>query len=158
MTTSLACTTCQPAHVLALLPVTTGGHLIERRVPLRYGCGDPQLEDEWGWSYAGANAITCVICLVSVLSPGEILDFEEAWGELRSSALKAASIRQRFALTPTRYNQALIQVLGLPESTRTHPELVQRLIRLAAERRARRSAAASAPTPRRIRGQKAWSI
>lgn len=158
MTTSLACTTCQPAHVLSLLPVTTGGHLIERRVPLRYGCGDPQLEDEWSWSYAGANAITCAVCLVSVFSPGEILDFEEASGKLRSPALKAAAIRQRFALTPTRYNQALVGVLGLPESARSHPELVQRLARLADERRARRSATAGTPTPRRLRGQKALAI
>lgn len=57
-----------------------------------------------------------------------ILDFERRWW--RQAGAKEQAIRDHFDLSPTRYYQALNEVLDLPQAQSYDPMLVHRLQRL----------------------------
>jgi hypothetical protein len=67
----------------------------------------------------------------------EMLAFERQWW--RHAGAKEAAIRERFALAPTRYYQALNALVDLPAALAVDPLLVRRLRRLRAARGQRRS-------------------
>ena len=69
----------------------------------------------------------------------EILDFERTWW--KASGLKEQSIRERFAWSPTRYYQALNNLIDTEAALAADPLLVKRLRRLRDARRRNRSAA-----------------
>jgi hypothetical protein len=81
------------------------------------------------------------------LTPDDValLEFERDWTGTR--AAKDEAIATVLGLSPARYQQRLLALIGLPEAVRYDPLLVSRLTRLesarAAERRARASAIAS---------------
>lgn len=66
-----------------------------------------------------------------------ILDFERTWW--RHAGSKERAIRERFAISPTRYYQLLNRLLDDPEAMRHDPMLVKRLRRLRASRSRARS-------------------
>jgi len=73
-----------------------------------------------------------------------ILDFERTWWQLDGS--KETAIRERFALSTTRYYQLLNELLDLPAAATYDPLVVRRLQRLRTRRRRARFGA-SATTP-----------
>ena len=66
----------------------------------------------------------------------DILDFEAACA--RGSFRKDVAVRERFGLSPARYQQLLDRLIDLPESLEYDPMLVQRLRRLRDARRRKR--------------------
>ncbi len=76
-----------------------------------------------------------------------ILDFERTWWQEPGS--KEAAIRQRFALSPTRYYQVLGVLLTSPEAVAYDPLVVRRLRRLRIDRR--RARIEGPPAERRSR-------
>ena len=76
-----------------------------------------------------------------------ILDFERTWWMEPGS--KEAAIRQRFALSPTRYYQVLGVLLASPEAVAYDPLVVRRLRRLRIDRR--RARIEGPPAERRSR-------
>ena len=76
-----------------------------------------------------------------------ILDFERTWWKEPGS--KEAAIRQRFALSPTRYYQVLGVLLTSPEAVTYDPLVVRRLRRLRIDRR--RARIEGPPAERRSR-------
>lgn len=58
----------------------------------------------------------------------EILDFERAWWKYAGA--KDAAIRDRFAMTSTRYYQVLNWIIDQPAGLKHDPLTVRRLIRL----------------------------
>ena len=67
-----------------------------------------------------------------------ILDFERSWWQQGGS--KERGIRERFDLSPTRYNQLLMRAIDRPEALAYDPMLVRRLRRLRESRRRTRVA------------------
>jgi hypothetical protein len=67
----------------------------------------------------------------------EMLAFERQWW--RHAGAKETAIRERFALAPTRYYQALNALVEKPAALAADPLLVRRLRRLRAARGQRRS-------------------
>ena len=68
----------------------------------------------------------------------QILDFErEAW---RLRIPKERAIRDRFAISPTRYHQLLHRIIDSPAALAYDPMLVRRLLRIREARRRRRTA------------------
>ncbi len=67
-----------------------------------------------------------------------ILDFERHWW--RHAGSKEQAIRDRFALSPTRYYQLLNELLERPEALAHDPILVKRLKRLRTYRQRQRVA------------------
>lgn len=67
----------------------------------------------------------------------DILDFEGGW---EGGASKAAAVRRRFGMSPTRYYQVLNLVIEQPAALRHDPMLVRRLRRLRDARRRKRFA------------------
>ncbi|WP_051224730.1 DUF3263 domain-containing protein [Pseudoclavibacter soli] len=63
-----------------------------------------------------------------------ILEFEQAWPPARAG--KAAAIRETFAMSAARYQQILLSLRHHPEAVRAAPELMNRLVRAGAARRA----------------------
>ncbi len=66
-----------------------------------------------------------------------VLDFERQWW--RAAGAKETAIRDRFALSPTRYYQVLNALVDRPAALEADPLLVRRLRRLRAARGQRRS-------------------
>lgn len=67
-----------------------------------------------------------------------LLDFErEAW---QLTVPKERAIRERFAISPTRYHQLLNRLIDQPEALAYDPMVVRRLRRLREERRRKRFA------------------
>jgi hypothetical protein len=66
-----------------------------------------------------------------------ILDLERTWW--RQAGSKEREIRERFAISPTRYYQLLNRLIDNPEAMRQEPMLVRRLRRLRASRSRARS-------------------
>lgn len=62
-----------------------------------------------------------------------ILDFERGWWKEQGS--KEAAIRERFAVSPTRYYQVLGVLLASPAALAYDPLVVRRLRRLRVDRR-----------------------
>ena len=75
-----------------------------------------------------------------------ILDFERTWWQLEGS--KESAIRERFALSTTRYYQLLNELLDLPEAAAYDPLVVRRLQRLRTRRRRARFGASAHPPAR----------
>jgi hypothetical protein len=68
----------------------------------------------------------------------QILDFErQAW---RLQIPKERAIRERFAISPTRYHQLLHRIIDTPGAIAYDPMLVRRLLRIREARRRRRTA------------------
>ena len=67
-----------------------------------------------------------------------ILSFEKQWWQYPGT--KEKTIREMFALSPTRYYQVLNEVIDKPAALVTDPLLVRRLRRLRASRQKARSA------------------
>ena len=67
----------------------------------------------------------------------EMLAFERQWW--RRAGAKETAIRERFALAPTRYYQALNALVDRPEALAADPLLVRRLRRLRTARQRTRS-------------------
>ncbi len=76
-----------------------------------------------------------------------ILDFERTWWKLDGS--KEAAIRERFALSTTRYYQLLNELLDLPDAAEYDPLVVRRLQRLRTRRRRARFGASASEPPAR---------
>ena len=76
-----------------------------------------------------------------------ILDFERTWWQLEGS--KETAIRERFALSTTRYYQLLNELLDSPEAAEYDPLVVRRLQRLRARRRRARFGASVTHPPAR---------
>jgi hypothetical protein len=76
-----------------------------------------------------------------------ILDFEGSWWQLDGP--KEAAIRERFALSTTRYYQLLNELLDSPEAVEYDPLVVRRLRRLRTRRRAARFGVAADQPPAR---------
>ena len=74
-----------------------------------------------------------------------ILDFERTWWQLEGS--KEAAIRERFALSTTRYYQLLNELLDSSEAAEYDPLVVRRLQRLRARRRRARFGASATNNP-----------
>ena len=68
----------------------------------------------------------------------QILSFEKQWWQYAGT--KEKTIREMFALSPTRYYQLLNEVIDKPAALATDPLLVRRLRRLRASRQKARSA------------------
>jgi hypothetical protein len=68
----------------------------------------------------------------------QILDFERSWWT--EGGPKERRIRERFGLSPTRYNQLLMRAIDLSEALLYDPMLVRRLRRLRESRRRTRVA------------------
>jgi hypothetical protein len=68
----------------------------------------------------------------------EVLAFEKQWWQFPGT--KEKSIREMFALSPTRYYQVLNDLLDKPAALAAEPLLVRRLRRLRASRQKARSA------------------
>lgn len=68
----------------------------------------------------------------------QILEFERAWWKYAGA--KEAAIRERFAISSTRYYQVLNALIDTPEALEADPLLVRRLRRLRAARQRQRSA------------------
>jgi hypothetical protein len=68
----------------------------------------------------------------------QILDFERSWW--KEGGPKERRIRERFGVSPTRYNQLLMRSIDLPEALLHDPMLVRRLRRLRESRRRTRVA------------------
>jgi hypothetical protein len=83
------------------------------------------------------------------LSPRDqaILDFERSWWT--ESGPKESAIRQRFALSPTRYYRVLNDLLDEPEALVYDPLVVRRLRRLRDRRRRARYEGRTAGEPPR---------
>jgi hypothetical protein len=80
-----------------------------------------------------------------------VLEFEEAATELALGRVtKARWIREDFGVSATRYHQALLEAITLPEAFAYAPALVARLRRLLDDRRAARTAGRSSLPPRRV--------
>lgn len=56
-----------------------------------------------------------------------ILDFERANSWWKYAGAKEAAIRERFAMSSTRYHQRLVQLLTMPEAETYDPFTVRRL-------------------------------
>lgn len=67
-----------------------------------------------------------------------VLNFEKQWWQYPGT--KEKSIREEFALSPTRYYQLLNEVIDKPDALIADPLLVRRLRRLRAGRQKARSA------------------
>ena len=76
-----------------------------------------------------------------------VLAFEARTAWWRYAGAKEEAIRDELGLTPTRYNQVLVQVLREPEALATEPMVVRRLQRLAGARQAGRAARAPRAEP-----------
>ncbi len=76
-----------------------------------------------------------------------ILDFERTWWQLDGS--KEAAIRERFALSTTRYYQLLNELLDLSDAAAYDPLVVRRLQRLRARRRRARFETSAGQPPSR---------
>ena len=76
-----------------------------------------------------------------------ILDFERTWWQLDGS--KESAIRERFALSTTRYYQLLNELLDSPEALAYDPLVVRRLRKLRTQRRAARFGASATQPPAR---------
>lgn len=76
-----------------------------------------------------------------------ILDFERTWWQIDGS--KEAAIRERFALSTTRYYQLLNDLIDLPDAVAYDPLVVRRLQRLRARRRRARFGASATRPPAR---------
>ena len=76
-----------------------------------------------------------------------ILDFERGWWKIEGS--KEAAIRDRFAISTTRYYQVLNELLDSPEALHYDPLVVRRLRRLRTQRRAARFGASATQPPAR---------
>ena len=76
-----------------------------------------------------------------------ILDFERTWWQFEGS--KEAAIRERFALSTTRYYQVLNELLDSPEAADYDPLVVRRLRRLRTQRRAARFGVSAHQPPAR---------
>lgn len=76
-----------------------------------------------------------------------ILDFERGWWQL--SGPKEAAIRERFAISTTRYYQVLNELLDSPEAMDYDPLVVRRLRRLRTQRRAARFGSTATHPPAR---------
>jgi hypothetical protein len=68
----------------------------------------------------------------------EILNFEKQWWQYAGT--KEKTIREMFALSPTRYYQVLNEVIDKPAALAADPLLVRRLRRLRSSRQKARSA------------------
>jgi hypothetical protein len=68
----------------------------------------------------------------------EILAFERQWWKFAGA--KEAAVREKFAMSSTRYYQVLNALIDRPEALETDPLLVRRLRRLRAARQRQRSA------------------
>ncbi len=68
----------------------------------------------------------------------QILNFEKQWWQFPGT--KEKTIREMFALSPTRYYQVLNDVIDKPAALTVDPLLVRRLRRLRATRQKARSA------------------
>ena len=68
----------------------------------------------------------------------DMLAFERQWW--RRPGAKETAIRERFAMTPTRYYQVLNALVDRPDALAADPLLVRRLRRLRAARQRARSA------------------
>lgn len=68
----------------------------------------------------------------------DMIDFERSWWKYAGA--KEAEIRERFAVTSTRYYQLLNWAIDQPEALEHDPMTVKRLRRLREQRAARRSA------------------
>lgn len=68
----------------------------------------------------------------------EILAFERYWWKYAGA--KEQAVRDKFAMSPTRYYQVLNALIDSPEGLRHDPMLVKRLRRLRASRQRTRSA------------------
>jgi len=79
---------------------------------------------------ADAAAIVAAVEATETLSEGQraILDFERLWW--RQPGAKEQAIRENFAMSPTRYYQALNALLDLPQALSYDASLVNRLQRL----------------------------
>jgi hypothetical protein len=69
----------------------------------------------------------------------ELLDFERSWW--KHPGRKDTEIRERFAMTSTRYCQVLNALIDVPAALEYDPLLVRRLQRLRTARARQRSAA-----------------
>lgn len=76
-----------------------------------------------------------------------ILDFERSWWKLQGP--KEAAIRERFALSTTRYYQLLNELLDTPAAMEYDPLVVRRLQRLRTRRRAARMGGSAQQPPAR---------
>ncbi len=76
-----------------------------------------------------------------------ILDFERTWWQLEGS--KEVAIRERFALSTTRYYQLLNELLDLSDAAAYDPLVVRRLQRLRARRRRARFGVEAGQPPSR---------
>jgi hypothetical protein len=76
-----------------------------------------------------------------------IIDFERTWWQIEGS--KEAAIRERFALSTTRYYQLLNQLIDLPDAAAYDPMVVRRLQRLRSQRRRARFGASATQPPAR---------
>lgn len=68
----------------------------------------------------------------------QVLDFERGWWKYAGA--KETAIRDQFGFSATRYYQLLHALIERPEALAYDPPLVNRLIRLRAERARRRQA------------------
>jgi hypothetical protein len=73
-----------------------------------------------------------------------VLGFEARTAWWRYAGAKEEAIRDELGLSPTRYNQVLLQVLAEPEAAAAEPLVVRRLQRLAGARQALRAGRAAA--------------
>jgi hypothetical protein len=71
-----------------------------------------------------------------------VLAFEARTVWWRYAGAKEDAVLAELGLSPTRYTQVLVQVLGEPEAAAAEPLVVRRLQRLADARRAGRAARA----------------
>ena len=77
----------------------------------------------------------------------DILDFEESWWT-RPGA-KAAGIRDRLGMSPTRYYRRLAEIVDTVEALEHAPLVVRRLRRRRLDQRRGRFETTAAPHPRR---------
>jgi hypothetical protein len=70
----------------------------------------------------------------------DVLAFERGWW--KHAGAKDTAIRDRFGLSPWRYQQMLRALIDQPEALQHDPQLVNRLRRLRDQRAARRGATA----------------
>jgi len=75
-----------------------------------------------------------------------ILDFERTWWQLEGS--KESAIRERFAISTTRYYQLLNELLDLPDAAEYDPLVVRRLVKLRTRRRRARFGMSANPPAR----------
>lgn len=91
-----------------------------------------------------ASNVTLMTTSTAETEPGlserdlEILAFERTWWKFQGA--KEGAIREKFAMSPTRYYQVVNALIDRPEALEVDPMLVRRLRRLRTARQQQRSA------------------